>query len=60
IIFPFTGCVTTASSKLSGEYYINTALMLVTARLRHLASPQWGSKKYLDITKIEKLKFESQ
>ncbi|WP_167884410.1 hypothetical protein, partial [Leptospira ilyithenensis] len=30
IIFPFTGCVTTASSKLSGEYYINTVFSQAT------------------------------
>ncbi len=37
-----------------------SALMLVTARLRHIASSQWGNKKYLDVSRLEKLNFESQ
>jgi transposase-like protein len=31
-----------------------SALMLVTARLRHIASSQWGNKKYLDVSRLEK------
>lgn len=30
----------------------NSALMLTTARLRHIASTKWGSKKYLDVTDL--------
>jgi len=37
-----------------------SALMLVTARLRHIASSQWGNKKYLDVSRLEKLNFENQ
>lgn len=33
----------------------NSALMLVTARLRHIASSQWGTKKYLDINLLKDL-----
>jgi len=33
--------------------------MLVTARLRHIASSQWGNKKYLDVSKLDILNFES-
>lgn len=36
----------------------NSALMLVSARLRHIASSKWGSKKYMCIERLkeEKLK----
>ncbi|TGL54563.1 IS256 family transposase [Leptospira kemamanensis] len=37
-----------------------SALMLVTARLRHIASSQWGNKKYLDVSKLNEMNFESQ
>lgn len=30
----------------------NSALMLTTARFRHIASSKWGSKKYLDVTDL--------
>lgn len=33
-----------------------SALMLVTARLRHIASTQWGTKKYLDVKKLSEIK----
>lgn len=33
-----------------------SALMLVTARLRHIASTQWGTKKYLDVKKLCEIK----
>lgn len=33
-----------------------SALMLATARLRHVASSKWGTKKYLDIEKLKELK----
>jgi putative transposase len=36
------------------------ALMLVTARLRHIASSQWGNNKNHDVSRLEKLNFESQ
>lgn len=31
----------------------NSALMLVCARLRHVASTQWGNKKYINIKHLE-------
>ncbi|RHX77508.1 IS256 family transposase [Leptospira yasudae] len=33
-----------------------SALMLATARLRHVASTKWGSKKYVDMDKLKELK----
>jgi transposase-like protein len=33
----------------------NSALMLVTARLRHIASTQWGTKKYLDVNLLREI-----
>ena len=31
----------------------NSALMLVCARLRHVAGTQWGSKRYLNMKRLE-------
>ena len=31
----------------------NSALMLVCARLRHVAGAQWGSKKYMNVKHLE-------
>ena len=31
----------------------NSALMLVCARLRHVAGTQWGSKKYMSMKHLE-------
>ena len=31
----------------------NSALMLVCARLRHVAGTQWGSKKYMNMKRLE-------
>ena len=31
----------------------NSALMLVYARLRHVASTQWGNKKYMNMKHLE-------
>ena len=31
----------------------NSALMLVCARLRHVAGSQWGNKKYMSIKHLE-------
>lgn len=31
----------------------NSALMLVTARLRYVAGSEWGSRRYLDVTLLE-------
>jgi len=31
----------------------NSALMLVCARLRHVAGTQWGNKKYMDMKHLE-------
>lgn len=33
----------------------NSALMLVCARLRHVAGTQWGSKKYMNMKRLEAL-----
>ena len=33
----------------------NSALMLVCARLRHVAGTQWGNKKYMNIKHLEAL-----
>ena len=33
----------------------NSALMLVCARLRHVAGTQWGSKKYMSMTHLKTL-----
>ena len=30
----------------------NSALMLVAARLRHIAGTQWGTKRYMDMTRL--------
>ena len=30
-----------------------SALMVVSARLRHVAATQWGSKRYLDMDKLQ-------
>ena len=31
----------------------NSALMLVTARLKYVAESEWGSRRYLDVTLLE-------
>ena len=31
----------------------NSALMLVAARLRHIAGTKWGTRKYLDMTRLK-------
>lgn len=36
-----------------------SALMLVCARLRHVAGTQWGSKKYMNMKHLEITGFES-
>ena len=33
--------------------YGNSALMLVCARLRHVAGTQWGNKKYMNMKHLE-------
>ena len=38
----------------------NSALMLVCARLRHVAGAQWGSKKYMNMKHLEALEQEIQ
>jgi len=35
-----------------------SALMLVAARLRHIAGTRWGAKRYLDLKRIEELEEE--
>ena len=37
----------------------NSALMLVCARLRHVAGTQWGNKKYMNMEPLEHAGFES-
>ena len=38
----------------------NSALMLVCARLRHVAGTQWGSKKYMNMKHLETMEQELQ
>ena len=38
----------------------NSALMLVCARLRHVAGTQWGCKKYMNMTHLETMEQEPQ
>jgi len=38
----------------------NSALMLVCARLRHVAGTQWGNKKYLNMKHLESTGLESE
>ena len=33
----------------------NSALMLVTARLKHIVKREWGKKRYLDMPKLEEM-----
>ena len=33
----------------------NSALMLVTARLKCIAEHEWGKRRYLDISKLEEM-----
>lgn len=34
-------------------YYSNSALMLVTARLKYVADSEWGSRRYLDVSLLD-------
>ncbi len=36
----------------------NSALMLVCARLRHVAASEWGSKRYMDMKHLFKMEIE--
>ena len=36
----------------------NSALMLVCARLRHVAASEWGSKRYIDMEHLFKMEIE--
>ena len=38
----------------------NSALMLVCARLRHVAASEWGSKRYMDMEHLFKMEIESR
>ncbi|CDX03131.1 Transposase, Mutator family [Desulfitobacterium hafniense] len=38
----------------------NSALMLVCARLRHVASKAWGTKPYMSMKHLEEMKKETQ
>lgn len=33
----------------------NSALMLVTARLKYIAEHEWGKRRYLDMSKLEEM-----
>lgn len=33
----------------------NSALMLVTARLKYIVEHEWGKRKYLDMSKLEEM-----
>ena len=37
-----------------------SAIMLVGARLRHIAGTKWGSKKYLNMDLIKEMKVEEE
>ena len=37
----------------------NSALMLVCARLHHVAGTQWGNKKYMNMKHLEAMEQES-
>ena len=37
-----------------------SALMLVAARLRHVAGTRWGTRRYLDMRKLRELKEADQ
>ena len=38
----------------------NSALMLVAARLRHIAGSKWGSRQYLDLSLLKRDRIEEQ
>jgi len=38
----------------------NSALMLVAARLRHIAGTKWGTRRYLNINLIEEMEAEKE
>ena len=38
----------------------NSALMLVAARLRHIAGTKWGTRRYLSMEALEKQSLEQQ
>jgi hypothetical protein len=38
----------------------NSALMLVSARLRHIAGTKWGTRKYLDMKKPIEMEKEEE
>lgn len=33
----------------------NSAVMLVTARLKHIVEHEWGKRRYLDMSKLEEM-----
>jgi putative transposase len=37
----------------------NSALILVSARLRHIAGTQWGAKRYLDMNRLKEQEKEA-
>jgi putative transposase len=38
----------------------NSALMLVAARLRHIAGTKWGTRRYLDMKKLTEMEKEEK
>jgi len=40
--------------------YGNSALMLVAARLRHIAGTRWSSKRYLNMNLLRELELEKK
>lgn len=38
----------------------NSALMLVAARLRHIAGTKWGTRRYLNMNLIKELEAEKE
>jgi len=38
----------------------NSALMLVAARLRHIAGTRWGTRRYLNMQLLNKMKREKE
>jgi transposase-like protein len=38
----------------------NSALILVSARLRHIAGTEWGARRYLDMERLKERKRHAQ
>ena len=57
ILIPFQACwkeIQFMNTRVVGTFPDgNSALMLVCARLRHVAGTQWGCKKYMNMKHLE-------